>query len=110
MPDFTLGVYQLQTELDRKEIMPIQIIPEQQVAVIDEPGVIRVFDLMNKWTSGHEIELIIVICSDEDTRQSAYDLAVKIIAEPAIVHMARVAHGLENPRRLLPGGQLGEED
>lgn len=84
--------------------MPIQPIPEQQVAVVQEGEKIRVVDL------AHDEKIIMSIQTDDSDYASevAWKLAREIIAKPAIVHVQRVAFGLEKPRRLLPGGQLGD--
>lgn len=85
--------------------MPIQPIPEQGVAVIDDrdAAVIHVVDLRN---DEKIIKSILLQPGDtEFVAETAHRLAKDIIAKPAIVHMARVAWGLESPRRLLPGGQ-----
>lgn len=89
--------------------MPTQPIPEQGVAVVEdrEAGMVRVIDLLHGETA---IKAVLYQPGDrEQCATGAHKLAQEIIAKPAIVHMARVAWGFEAPRRLLAGGQIGEE-
>lgn len=68
--------------------MAIQPIPEQNVAVVDEPGLIRVLDAENK-----DATIIMQVCAAQHTAQFAHELAVEIIGNPARVAHARAAFG-----------------